>query len=107
MSLSCLTLSWPAQRRVCQCRRLGHGPRPGYRSRQPIQLGRPGAGKDARVLQGRSQPGLGCLSCQQEVYVYASPTQIQVLQLGQDLDGGDLIPGFRLPLAVLFEDEAE
>jgi hypothetical protein len=24
-----------------------------------------------------------------------------------DLDGGDLIPGFRLPLAALFEDDAE
>jgi Uma2 family endonuclease len=44
---------------------------------------------------------------QKEVYVYASPAQIQVLQLGQDLDGGDLIPGFRLALAALFEDEAE
>jgi Uma2 family endonuclease len=44
---------------------------------------------------------------QQEVYVYASPTQIQVLQLGQELDGGDLVPGFRLPLAALFEDDAE
>ncbi len=44
---------------------------------------------------------------QQEVYVYASPTEIQVLQLGQELDGGDLIPGFRLPLAALFEDDPE
>ena len=44
---------------------------------------------------------------QQEVYVYASPTQIQVFQLGQDLDGADLIPGFRLPLAALFEDDPE
>jgi len=43
---------------------------------------------------------------QQAIYVYASPTQIQVLQVGQDLDGGDVIPGFRLPLAALFEDEA-
>jgi Uma2 family endonuclease len=42
-----------------------------------------------------------------EVYVYASPTQIQVLQVGQELDGGDLVPGFRLPLAALFEDDAE
>jgi hypothetical protein len=41
------------------------------------------------------------------VYVYASPTQIQVLQLGQDLDGGELVPGFRLPLTALFEDEPE
>jgi Uma2 family endonuclease len=44
---------------------------------------------------------------QKEVYVYASPTQIEVLQLGQELDGGDLVPGFRLPLAALFEDDAE
>ena len=44
---------------------------------------------------------------QQEIYVYASPTEIQVLQLGHDLDGGDLIPGFRLPLAALFEDDPE
>ncbi len=44
---------------------------------------------------------------QKEVYVYASPTRIQVLQLGDDLDGGDLIPGFQLPLAALFEDDPE
>jgi Uma2 family endonuclease len=44
---------------------------------------------------------------QQLVYVYSSPTQIQVLKLGEDLDGGELIPGFRLPLAALFEDEPE
>jgi Uma2 family endonuclease len=43
---------------------------------------------------------------QQEIYVYSSLTQIRVLQLGQDLDGGDLVPGFRLPLAALFEDGA-
>ena len=44
---------------------------------------------------------------QKEIYVYASPARIQVLQLGEELDGGDLIPGFRLPLAALFEDETE
>jgi Uma2 family endonuclease len=44
---------------------------------------------------------------QQLVYVYSAPTQIQVLQLGQELDGGELIPGFRLPLAAFFEDDAE
>ncbi|HEX3449377.1 MAG TPA: Uma2 family endonuclease, partial [Isosphaeraceae bacterium] len=44
---------------------------------------------------------------QQEVYVYKSPAQIKVLQLGQELDGGELIPGFRLPLAALFEDDPE
>jgi len=44
---------------------------------------------------------------EREVYVYASPTQIQVLCLGQELDGGELIPGFRLPVAFLFEDDPE
>jgi Uma2 family endonuclease len=44
---------------------------------------------------------------QAEVYVYASPTQIHVFQARQELDGGDLLPGFRLPLALLFDDEAE
>jgi Uma2 family endonuclease len=44
---------------------------------------------------------------QQEVFVYASPTRIQVLQLGDELDGGSLVPGFRLPLSALFEDDAE
>jgi Uma2 family endonuclease len=39
---------------------------------------------------------------QSEVYVYSSRTQIQVLQLGDELDGRDLVPGFRLPLAALF-----
>jgi Uma2 family endonuclease len=42
-----------------------------------------------------------------EVYVYSSPKRIQVLEIGEELDGGDLLPGFRLPLAALFEDEPE
>ena len=33
--------------------------------------------------------------------------QIQVVGIGQELDGGDLLPGFRLPVAVLFEDDPE
>jgi Uma2 family endonuclease len=44
---------------------------------------------------------------QQEVYVYATATQVQIVPLGQDLDGGELVPGFRLPLTALFEDEPE
>ena len=30
-----------------------------------------------------------------------------VLRRGDTLDGGDVLPGFRLPLATLFEDEPE
>ena len=44
---------------------------------------------------------------QKKVHIYASATVIQVLQLGDELDGGELIPGFRLSLATLFEDDAE
>jgi Uma2 family endonuclease len=44
---------------------------------------------------------------QQQVYAYASPTQIQVVQVGEELDGGELLSGFRLPLATLFEDEPD
>lgn len=44
---------------------------------------------------------------QAEIYIYSTPQQVQVVGIGQELDGGDLLPGFRLPVAVLFEDEAE
>jgi Uma2 family endonuclease len=40
-----------------------------------------------------------------QVYVYESPTQIRVLQAGEELDGGKVVPGFRLPLTTLFDDE--
>ncbi|HMF35930.1 MAG TPA: Uma2 family endonuclease [Isosphaeraceae bacterium] len=44
---------------------------------------------------------------QAEVYIYSTPSQIEVVGIGQELDGGNLLPGFRLPVAVLFEDEPE
>jgi Uma2 family endonuclease len=42
-----------------------------------------------------------------KVYVYDSPTSVRILQVGDDLDGGAVVPGFRLPVAVLFEDEPD
>jgi Uma2 family endonuclease len=42
-----------------------------------------------------------------KVFVYDSPTTVRILQVGDDLDGGTLLPGFRLPLAVLFGQEDE
>ena len=44
---------------------------------------------------------------QAEVYIYSTPQQVHVVGVGQELDGGDLLPGFRLPVAVLFEDDPE
>jgi Uma2 family endonuclease len=40
------------------------------------------------------------------VHVYVSFTTIRVLTRADDLDGGAVVPGFRLPLAPLFEPEA-
>ncbi len=44
-------------------------------------------------------------SKQSKVYDYDSPTQVRVLQLGDELDGGTILPGFRMPLNQLFETE--
>jgi Uma2 family endonuclease len=43
----------------------------------------------------------------EQIYVYESRTVIRVLTLGDELDGGAVLPGFRLPLATLFHDEDE
>src|SRR5260370_12220818 len=41
-----------------------------------------------------------------KVYVYDSPTSVPILALGDDLHGGAVLPGVRLPLATLFGDGA-
>ena len=42
-----------------------------------------------------------------QVYVYASATDIRVLAEEDELDGGEVIAGFRLRLRTLFEDEPD
>jgi len=37
------------------------------------------------------------------VYVYQSPTRISILERTATLDGGEVLPGFRLPIAQLYE----
>ena len=41
------------------------------------------------------------------VYVYESPVDVRLLARTDALDGGKVLPGFRLALAELFEDETE
>ncbi len=41
------------------------------------------------------------------IYVYDSPKSIRVLDRADTLDGGAILPGFRLPLAEFFEPEGE
>lgn len=40
-----------------------------------------------------------------KVYLYDSPTEVTILAQGDALDGGDLLPGFRLDLLELFGEE--
>ncbi len=46
-------------------------------------------------------PGTG------KIYVYDSPTHVRILQVGDDLDCGPIVPGFRVALSVLFEAGAD
>jgi Uma2 family endonuclease len=39
------------------------------------------------------------------VLVYESATSVRVLRRGDDIDGGAVLPGFRLPLASWFDEE--
>ncbi|MGE3820753.1 MAG: Uma2 family endonuclease, partial [Isosphaeraceae bacterium] len=39
-----------------------------------------------------------------KVNVYASPTEVTILPLGATLDGGSVIPGFRLGVTELLGD---
>jgi Uma2 family endonuclease len=41
------------------------------------------------------------------VYVYESPTRVRILTRQDELDGGTVLPGFRLPVATLLADELE
>lgn len=38
-----------------------------------------------------------------KVYVYDAPSRVRILQVGDELEGEDLLPGFRVALATLFE----
>jgi Uma2 family endonuclease len=42
-----------------------------------------------------------------QIYVYTSPTEVRILPESADLDGGEVVPGFRLSLNRLFVDEPE
>jgi Uma2 family endonuclease len=42
---------------------------------------------------------------QRTLYAYTSPTAVRILRPGDDLDGGPVLPGFRVPVKEIFEDE--
>ena len=37
-------------------------------------------------------------------YVHESPTRVRILQYGDDLQRGDLLRGFQVPLSTLFDE---
>jgi Uma2 family endonuclease len=44
---------------------------------------------------------------QRLIYMYKSPTRPKVLSEEQQLDGGSVLPGFKLPVAAIFEEGKE
>lgn len=40
---------------------------------------------------------------QRKIYAYQSPTTVTILEVGEELDGGAVLPGFRLALRDLFK----
>jgi Uma2 family endonuclease len=38
-----------------------------------------------------------------KIYVYSSTTSVRILARGDELDGGLVLPGFRLPVSDLFD----
>jgi Uma2 family endonuclease len=40
---------------------------------------------------------------ERQVYVYDTPTQVRILTVQDELTGGEIVPGFRLPLGHLFQ----
>jgi Uma2 family endonuclease len=43
---------------------------------------------------------------EQQVYIYDSPVQVRILAGQDELTGGEVVPGFRLPLVHLFQHAA-
>ena len=42
-----------------------------------------------------------------KIYVYSSTTSVRILAPGDELDGGDVLPGFRLSVTDLFNKAGE
>ncbi len=42
-----------------------------------------------------------------KIYVYGSPTRVRILQIGDVLEGEDLLPGFQVALSTLFKERDE
>ncbi len=98
---------WPLKRARPTDRIVGRRPRPGRRGRQRDQLGELRRDQDRGIFPGRREEGLGGLSRGCKNLHLRFTGAVRILQRGDDLDGEDLLPGFRVALTTLFEEGEE
>ena len=55
-------------------------------------------GKAGRVFPDRNTHGVGRLPRARQVYVYTSLTEVRILPESAEIDGGEVVPGFRSAL---------
>ena len=94
---------WPRGKRVPDGRGVGRRPRSRDRGGEPDQPGRGPACQGRRIFPSGGAQVWVIYPSAAQVHVHESTTHIRVLGRGDELDGGPLLPGFRLPLAELFE----
>ena len=87
---------------------MGRHPRPGRRDRQPHES-RPTRSLDK--LEEYFKAGVRQVWVvyprHSKVYAYTSTTAIRMLAPGDELDGGDVLPGFHLSVTDLFNNVGE
>jgi Uma2 family endonuclease len=98
---------WPRKKRIPRAEAWDVVPELAVEVVSPSNLAEEIIGKIHEYFQA------GCLRVwvlypeQEQVYVYQSPTQNRILTRNDALDGEDFLPGFRMPLADLFEADME
>ena len=97
---------WPRQRRVPRTQAWAVVPDLAVEVISPSNTFGEVLGKVQEYFQAGVQAVWVVAPPQQQVYVYQSPSSIQVVTLQEALTGEPFLPGFRLTLAELFDVEA-
>lgn len=96
---------WPRGRRVPSTTAWEVVPDLAVEVISPTELAVEVYGKVAEYFRAGVQAVWVVVPPLEQVYVYGSPTAVRILSRTDELDGGAVLPGFRLPLAALFETE--
>jgi Uma2 family endonuclease len=97
---------WPRQRRVPRTQAWAVVPDLAVEVISPSNTFGEVLGKVQEYFQAGVQVVWVVAPAQQQVYVYQSPSRIQVVTLQEALTGKPFLPGFRLALVELFDVEA-